>query len=58
MVASETTNPQESVEEITLTSFVDASPTPESCRRQGEVNVHSVVPASAPFIVNAPTKYE
>jgi hypothetical protein len=59
MLASETPEaPQESVEAITRTSFVATSPTPVSCSRQGIVNVHSVVPVSAPFIVNAPTKYE
>jgi hypothetical protein len=50
--------PQASVDAITRTSFVDTSPTPESCSRHGIVKVHSVVPVKAPFIVNAPTKYE
>jgi hypothetical protein len=58
ILANDTDAPQEPVDAITLTSFVDTSPTPESCSRQGIVKVHSVVPTSAPFIVKAPTKYE
>jgi hypothetical protein len=39
-------------------TFVDAKLTPETWSEHVSVRVHCVAPVSAPFIVNAPTKYE
>ena len=50
--------PHESVDAISRTWFVAAKFKPDICRVHPVVNVHCVVPVSAPFIVNAPTKYE
>jgi hypothetical protein len=36
-------------------TFDVAKPTPESCSEHVSVNVQSVGPVNAPFIVNAPT---
>jgi hypothetical protein len=58
MLANDADVPHEADEAIMRTSFVAAKPTPDICRRQDIVSVHCVVPVSAPFIVNAPTKYE
>ena len=58
MLANDADVPQESDDAINRTSFVDAKPTPDICKMQAVVSVHCVVPVSAPFIVNAPTKYE
>jgi hypothetical protein len=49
-------NPQDAVEAMSRTSFVAARFTPEICNVHPAVRVHSVVPVSAPFIVNAPTR--
>jgi hypothetical protein len=51
-------SPHESEDAISRTSFVAAKLTPDICNVHPAVNVHCVVPVNAPFIVNAPTKYE
>ena len=51
-------SPQESDDAIIRTWFVAARFTPDICSVQPAVRVHCVVPVNAPFIVNAPTKYE
>jgi hypothetical protein len=56
--ASVAESPQESDDAINRTSFVDAKFIPDICKVQAVVSVHCVVPVKAPFIVNAPTKYE
>jgi hypothetical protein len=50
--------PHEFVDAIKRTLFVAAKVTPDIVMVHPVVNVHSVVPVKAPFIVNAPTKYE
>jgi hypothetical protein len=56
MLARDAEVPHESADAINRTSFVAAKFTPEICKMQAVVSVHSVVPVNAPFIVNAPTK--
>jgi hypothetical protein len=51
-------SPHESDDEISRTWFVAAKFTPDICSLHAVVSVHCVVPVCAPFIVNAPTKYE
>jgi hypothetical protein len=48
----------ESVDRISLTRFVEAKVRPDIWIVHPVVNVHFVVPVTAPFIVNAPTMYE
>jgi hypothetical protein len=56
ILANDAEEPQEADDAISLTWFVDARPTPEICSEHPAVSVHCVVPVSAPFIVNAPTR--
>jgi hypothetical protein len=54
--ASVAESPHESDDAISRTLFVASKFTPDICKVHPVVNVHSVVPVSAPFIVNAPTR--
>jgi hypothetical protein len=56
--ASAPESPHESDEAMSLTWFVAARFTPDIWKAHPVVRVHCVVPVSAPFIVNAPTRYE
>jgi hypothetical protein len=56
--ASLAESPHESNDATRRTLFVDTRLTPEICNVHPVVSVHCVVRVSAPFIVNAPTKYE
>jgi hypothetical protein len=47
--------PHDSADSKMRITFDVARPTPESCSEHVSVNVQSVGPVSAPFIVNAPT---
>jgi hypothetical protein len=52
MLANDADDPQAAVSAIKRISFDAARPTPEICNEHPAVNVHSVVPTRAPFIVN------
>jgi hypothetical protein len=56
--ASATGSPHESVDAIKRTLFEASRLTPSICTVHPVVSVHCAVPVRAPFIVNAPTKYE
>jgi hypothetical protein len=58
MLAKDADPPQAAVSAINRILFDAARLTPVSCSEHGFVNVHSVVPTNAPFIVNCPTAYE
>jgi hypothetical protein len=58
MLANDADVPHEADEDIKRTLFVAAKFTPDICSVHPVVNVHWVMRVSAPFIVNAPTKYE
>jgi hypothetical protein len=58
MLARDADEPHVSEDAIKRTSLVAAKFAPDICKRHAIARVHSVVRVSAPFIVNAPTKYE